>query len=137
MKLILNFLFATYESIMLRSIYGFLFWLLRKQEPVRLVDFNLMLENIMSLIIFDYYWWLIIVMVYSVVFKKGLRGMMLVFKIAAAAYFAVLTALTLKHTVYYPPGYLIPIIVNLFTALTLIIVSEKRLRTIPLSAFKF
>ncbi len=137
MKLILNFLFATYESIMLRSIYGFLFWLLRKPEPVRLVDFNLILENLESLIVFDYYWWLIIIIVYSVVFKKGLSGKMLVFKIAAAAYFAVLTALTLKHSVYYPPGYLIPVIVNLFAALTLIVVSEKRLRTTPLSAFKF
>lgn len=137
MRLILNFLFATYESIMLRSIYGFLFWLLRKPEPIRFMDLNLMLENVVSLIVFDYYWWLIIVMVYSVVFKKGLSGKMLVLKIAAAAYFAVLTALTLKHSVYYPPGYLIPVMVNLFAALTLIIISEKRLRTTPLSEYKF
>lgn len=138
MKHVLNLLYATYEIIALQGINRFLYWFILNQEHFRLCHLRLLLHEIIYLMIFEFYWWLVMVIVYLVVFRKGFKRWFIVYKPGFAVCVAAITAALMHHTTLPATSFIVSFFLNLFACLTLMLCSENKLRVIRLSAiFKY
>jgi hypothetical protein len=138
MKYLLNVLYATYEIIVLQGIGRFLYWFMLSREQFRPDPLRLLLHEIVYLMIFDFYWWLIILVIYPIVFRKGFNRWFAFCKPGFAVCVAAITAMLLQHTILPATSYSVSFFLNLFSCLILMLCSENKLRAIRLSEiFKY